>query len=306
VFYNSDVTPFAVERDSAISAWCEAKGVHCGGGEPGEGYTLWPAGSVLTKTTKTVPKSFSAFYRYTLKKHAPVEPPASSRPALKRIEAPPGTRATGLPGTVPLFDVPSKEEVMGKLESGDFDGYGDTRDDYSLPTTRLSTHMKFGRVSPAEVIRVSRERGVTALTRQLLWREYYYHLAHGYPGLLRSPNRHIRPDRQRVEWEPVDRKKARDWLEGRTGEPLVDQAMRELKRSGYLHNRLRMVVASYFTRDLGMDWREGERLFATRLVDYDPSQNSGGWQSIDAQLRGQEIKASTQLKKFGPVKAEKM
>ena len=301
VFFNSDVTPFAVDRDAGIREWCRERGAHCGAGRAGEGYTFWPAGSVRTKSGDTVPKSFSAFYRYTAGREAPSEPSVRGMPDIRKIEAGPGFEATGLPDPVPVPESPSAEAALAAVRGGRFDRYGETRDDYALPTTRLSAHLKFGRVDPARALGAARERGVRELERQLLWREYYYHLAHGYPEILTAPNRHIRPDRQRVRWSPPDRRLASRWLEGETGEPLVDQAMRELARTGYLHNRLRMVVSSYFTKDLGMDWREGERLLATRLVDYDPAQNSGGWQSADAQLRGQSIKASTQMKRFGSV-----
>jgi deoxyribodipyrimidine photo-lyase len=163
----------------------------------------------------------------------------------------------------------------------------------------MSVHLKFGTLDPVRVMGAARGRGIHELARQLLWREYYYHLCWGYPRVLTAPNSHIRPDRDRVSWSAVDGDAARRWLAGGTGDPLVDLAMRELRRSGYLHNRLRMVVSSYFVKDLGLDWREGERLFATMLVDYDPAQNSGGWQSADAQVPGQEIKSRTQARKYG-------
>ena len=197
---------------------------------------------------------------------------------------------------------PPASQALKDLRAGRHDSYGETRDDYKTPTTRLSVHMKFGEIAPWEPVRIARRRGLAELERQLLWREFYYHLAYAQPGLLNpgAPNRHIRPDRQRAEWGPADPAAVARWLEGETGEPLVDESMRELKETGYIHNRLRMVVSSYLVRRMGVDWRVGERAFATRLADYDPAQNSGGWQSADSQIPGQEIKASAQLKKFGP------
>eukprot|EP00873_Tetraselmis_striata_P041631 jgi/Tetstr1/461895/TSEL_006973.t1 len=297
VFFNSDVTPFAAARDAAVAAWCRARGAHFGGGDPGEGYLLWPAGTVRTKSGGNVPKSFAAFHRYTEKKTLLHQPVATRRPDIVRIEPPAAAfEPTGLPRAGPVPGVPAAADVMRDLRSGAFDDYGGTRDDYQRPTTRLSVHLKFGVVGVGDVMAVARRRRIPELQRQLLWREYYYHLAHGYPRVLTAPNAHIRPDRNKVRWKPVDRAKANAWLEGRTGEPLVDQAMARLRDTGYLHNRLRMVVASYFVREMRLDWREGERLLATRLLDYDPAQNSGGWQSMDAQQPGQEITAATQLK----------
>lgn len=301
VFFNSDVTPFATRRDAAIGQWCRNRGVLCDPGLPGEGYLLWPAGAVLTSSGGSVPKNFATFHRYTENKKLP----ESTRPphiVVTRISPPAKTfQPHGLPVAVPLVGVPDASKVIRDIENGLFDNYNDTRHDYRLPSTRLSVHLKFGRIDPVRAMAAARSRHISQLQRQLLWREFYYHLAAGYPDIITSPNQHIRPDRNSIRWKPVDRAKADMWFHGKTGQPLVDDAMAELKRSGFLHNRLRMIVSSYFVKDLGLDWREGERLFATALVDYDPALNSGGWQSTDSQIKGQEIKASTQTKKYGPL-----
>lgn len=298
VFFNSDVTPFARARDEGIATWCASRDILCDGGVPGECYTIWPAGSVVTKS-KSIPKSFSAFYSYTADRDLPAaQTHYRFKPNLliKIQEV-----APVVPDAAPLpFDsMPDHRGVLARLKKGDFDEYGTTRDDYKLRTTRLSVQLKFGLLDPADILRVARTRGLTELARQLIWREYYYHLAYGYPMLLTAPNAHVRPDRQKVKWSQPDKKKTDAWLNGETGQPLVDRAMHLLDETGYLHNRLRMVVASYLVRDMGVDWRVGERLLATKLIDYDPAQNSGGWQSMDAQIPGQEIKATTQAKKFG-------
>lgn len=285
VFFNGDVTPFARDRDAGIASWCEKNGVHCG---IGSGYTIWPCGSILTKSG-TIPKTFSAFYRYT-KGREFVRHPTKIAKTLKKIACP--------KEFAPRVPEPSEVTLPGIADVKEFRDYGETRDDYSKCTTRMSVYLKFGVVDIGEFLSDVRENGIADLERQLLWREFYYHLAFGYPEILRAPNAHIRPDRQKVKWVPRDLGK---WRDGETGEPLVDQAMRELKRTGYLHNRLRMIVSSYLTRDMGVDWREGEREMARMLMDYDPAQNSGGWQSMDAQIPGQEIKASTQRRKYGDV-----
>lgn len=301
VFFNSDVTPFARDRDESVALWCASRQIRCDGGAPGEGYTLWPAGSVLTKSKGTVPKSFSAFYSYTEKMSLPSQAALDS-PQKSPVIKIASTRPSSIPDHKILSTAASPvsaDAAMERLKRGDFDDYGSTRDDYKLRTTRLSVHLKFGLVDVADVMVVARRRGIKDLARQLIWREFYYHLAFGYPELLSAPNAHVRPDRQKIQWSIPDNKKADDWLKGETGQALVDRAMKLLGETGYLHNRLRMVVASYFVRDMGIDWRVGERLFATKLIDYDPAQNSGGWQSMDAQRPKQEIKATTQMKKFG-------
>lgn len=292
VFFNRDVTPFARARDDRVARWCESNGVFCDGGAAGEGYCIWPCGSILTKSGGTVPKTFSAFYRYTRDREFAVTGTRDLAPrSLKRLACP--KRFS------PRVPDPVDITLPGLVRVSDFAAYGSTRDDYRRCSTRMSVYLKFGVLDISRVMSEVRGAKIDDLARQLLWREFYYHLSFGYPAILTNPNTHIRPDRERVRWGPP--KGIQRWRDGETGEPLVDQAMRELKRTGYLHNRLRMVVASYLTRDMGVDWRAGEREMARMLVDYDPAQNSGGWQAMDSQIPGQEIRASTQRRKFGDV-----
>jgi len=299
VFFNRDVTPFARDRDAGIEGWCTERGVHFDAGVDGEGYTLWRPGAVLT-AAGTVPRVFSVFLARVGAAPAPVPAPGGGL-RTAAVSAPRRFLATGLPPVVDIH-VPGHAVSMAALERGDFDSYGDTRDDYNTPTTAISAALKFGRVSARAFWRAVSFRRVHALLRQIVWREYYYHLAWAYPHVLSGEsNSHIRPDRQRKQWPRPDARKLRSWIEGRTGDPLVDASMAVLRETGHLHNRLRMVVASYLTKDLGIDWRAGEAAMATMLVDYDPCQNSGGWQSVDAQVPGREIKSTAQMRKYGPV-----
>lgn len=294
VFFNSDVTPFARERDNAIQKWCDDNAVFCDAGDPGDGYTVWPCGSILTRTGGTIPKSFSAFYRYARDRQLPEQ---------HNLE-PVKYGSLKVPNTFSTNTLPEPTDItIPKLEAlSTFVTYGDTRDDFNICTTRMSVYLKFGVLDIRETIQKVRELKVPDLERQLIWREFYYHLAFGYPQVLESPNHHIRPDRQKVKWGDPDKKLLEKWKRGETGDVLVDQAMRSMRENGWIHNRLRMVVASYLTKDMGIDWRVGEREMATLLMDYDPAQNSGGWQSMDSQIPGQQIKASTQLKKYGELK----
>jgi deoxyribodipyrimidine photo-lyase len=117
----------------------------------------------------------------------------------------------------------------------------------------------------------------------------------------------FKPDFDRVEWEHGPHADAlfAAWCEGRTGYPLVDAAMAQINQTGYMHNRLRMIVASFLTKDLGIDWRRGERYFATHLNDYDLAANNGGWQwaastGCDAQPWFRIFNPVTQSRKFDP------
>ena len=109
---------------------------------------------------------------------------------------------------------------------------------------------------------------------ELIWRDFYVHILHHNPRVV---NAAFKPEYDAIRWSN-DPERFAAWCEGRTGYPLVDSAMRQLNQTGYMHNRLRMVAASFLTKDLLVDWRWGEKYFAEKLNDFDLSANNGGWQ----------------------------
>ena len=143
-------------------------------------------------------------------------------------------------------------------------------------TTGLSPHIKFGTVSVREVYHAIRKKlgGKHPLLRQLYWRDFFTHIAFHYPHVF---GRAFHQEYDRIEWKQND-EGFRAWCQGRTGFPIVDAGMRQLNATGFMHNRVRMIVASFLTKDLHVDWRRGERYFARNLIDYDPSVNNGNWQ----------------------------
>ena len=149
----------------------------------------------------------------------------------------------------------------------------------------LSVHLRFGTVSIRELAGIAsarslarpKEAGASVWLSELIWRDFYHQILHHHPHVVGAC---FKPEYERIKWEHG---KAADalfaaWCEGRTGYPLVDAAMAQINQSGYMHNRLRMVVASFLTKDLGIDWRWGERYFAEKLNDFDLAANNGGWQ----------------------------
>jgi len=149
--------------------------------------------------------------------------------------------------------------------------YDKVRNDPNQSNSQLSAYNKFGCLSIREFYHASREE---ALTRQLYWRDFYYHIC-----VLNGGFESFQKKYADLKWEN-DPKYFEAWKQGRTGTPIVDAAMRCLAVTGTMHNRLRMIVASYLTKDLLVDWKMGEKHFAHLLVDYDPAQNNGGWVSI--------------------------
>jgi deoxyribodipyrimidine photo-lyase len=171
---------------------------------------------------------------------------------------------------------------------GDFldriDRYHETRD---FPAVKgpsyLSTHLRFGTVSIRRLAReahgraVGGSRGAEIWLSELIWRDFYHQILHHHPRVVGHA---FKPEYDRIKWEHGKHADAlfAAWCEGRTGYPLVDAAMHQINQTGYMHNRLRMVVASFLVKDLGVDWRRGEAYFALHLNDFDLAANNGGWQ----------------------------
>jgi deoxyribodipyrimidine photo-lyase len=136
---------------------------------------------------------------------------------------------------------------------------------------------------------------------ELIWREFYSHILDRYPEVV---NHAFKPQYDRIQWINNEHDFER-WCEGKTGYPMVDAGMRELNATGYMHNRVRMITASFLTKHLLIDWRWGEAYFARKLLDYDLSSNNGGWQwaagcGTDAAPYFRIFSPEAQLKKFDP------
>jgi len=185
------------------------------------------------------------------------------------------------------------------------DDYGKTRDFPALEgTSLLSPHLRFGTLSVREAFRAARSReseGAAKWRDELIWREFYQQILWNFPHVVDSA---FKAQYQDLEWPGPDGH-FEAWCEGQTGYPLVDAAMRCFNATGLMHNRLRMVVASFLAKDLLIDWRRGERYFADRLLDFDLASNNGGWQwsastGCDAQPYFRIFNPVTQSRKFDP------
>ncbi len=191
------------------------------------------------------------------------------------------------------------------------DAYEDTR---NFPAVKgpsyLSVHLRFGTVSIRQLTREAHarwqagSRGAEIWLSELIWRDFYHQVMHHHPHVV---SRAFKPAYDRIKWEQGKHADAlfSAWCEGRTGYPLVDAAMAQINQTGYMHNRLRMVVASFLVKDLGIDWRWGEQYFAQHLNDFDLAANNGGWQwasssGCDAQPYFRIFNPVSQSEKFDP------
>ncbi len=179
--------------------------------------------------------------------------------------------------------------------------YERTRDVPAIAgTSRMSVHLRFGTVSVRELVRRSFSTSPKYLN-ELIWREFYMQVLWHHPHAV---ERAIKPGYDRIAWRK-DEQELMLWAQGRTGYPLVDAGMRELNATGLMHNRVRMVVASFLTKHLLIDWRWGESVFAARLLDFELSSNNGGWQwasgsGCDAAPYFRVFNPALQQQKFDP------
>ncbi|CAN5897329.1 deoxyribodipyrimidine photo-lyase [soil metagenome] len=216
-----------------------------------------------------------------------------------------------VPGALPLHGGMAAGAALFEDFLSRIHRYDDTRNFPAIKgPSYLSVHLRFGTVSirhlVREAIRCTRTaaemQGVQIWLSELIWRDFYFMILQHHP---RVENRAFKPDYDAIQWESGATAELAftAWCQGRTGYPLVDAAMLQLNQTGYMHNRLRMVTACFLIKDLGIDWRWGERYFALHLNDFDLSANNGGWQwaassGCDAQPYFRIFNPVTQSEKF--------
>jgi len=208
---------------------------------------------------------------------------------------------TGMSGGAQLF-----EDFFERM-----DRYDSTRDFPALKgPSYLGVHLRFGTVSVRQLVAIAWQRqlagsrGAAVWLSELVWRDFYVSILANFPHVATHA---FKPEYDAIQWESGPHAEAlfAAWCAGRTGYPLVDAAMAQINQTGYMHNRLRMVVGSFLVKDLGLDWHWGERYFATHLNDFDLSANNGGWQWVassgcDAQPYFRIFNPISQSEKFDP------
>lgn len=194
------------------------------------------------------------------------------------------------------------DEALDVFVDGALQGYGVQRDRPDrVGTSRLSAHLHFGEIAPWRIVqrlqvarRAANAADIDGYVRELGWREFAHHLLYHFP---QTPERNLDTRFDHFEWARPDSAKLQAWQQGRTGVPIVDAGMRELWATGWMHNRVRMIVASYLCKHLRMHWREGARWFWDTLVDADLANNTAGWQWV----AGTGADAAPYFRVFNPV-----
>ncbi len=250
--------------------------------------TLTAPGEILTKEGKPY-SVFTPFKNTVLARwndDGPPEPHASPKKQPEIVGAP-----DAVPSSLDAYDSaahthadrwPATEhDAQQRLASfcrdrlGAYEANRDTPDVNG--TSTLSPYLAAGIVSARTCLHAARNADADSdkWVSELLWRDFYKHFVVAFPRVVKR--RPFKPDTERIEWAHSD-DHLDAWRRGATGYPIVDAAMRQLEQTGWMHNRLRMIVAMFLTKDLFLDWRLGEEHFASRLVDYDFASNNGGWQ----------------------------
>jgi deoxyribodipyrimidine photo-lyase len=302
VFLTHDASAVAASRLERLRSQCATVGVSVrefpghAAVEPGE---VVPAG-------RTAYRVFTPYLRAWLEHRArPV------RPAPRSVMVPSAIEAGRLPDPSALrptaVELPPGGEKAARRRlraflAGDVTAGGDDRNDLAADrTSRLSPYLRFGCVSAAEIACTARPiDGADEFVRQLAWRDYFLQLLEVEPAMSW---RDLRPSPPRPESRDAEQI-LEAWKEGRTGIPLVDAGMRQLLREGWMHNRARLVAASYLTRRAGVPWQAGAAHFFRHLVDGDPASNAGNWQWVagtgTAPRRGRALNPVLQARRFDP------
>lgn len=311
VHYNVDFTPFARKRDEDITRWCERNGIVCHAYE--DEYSL-----VHVQSMPKPYQVFTPFYKKQLR-DSKVEIPRYDYVDAIRFRA---RLLKEAKVQMNKYYKPNKDiafhggrnlalEQLKRIRG--FADYDKTRD---MPantqgTTRLSAALKYGNVSVREVYHtVLKAFGKShGIIRELYWRAFYEQLTWWFPKVLsgmtmRKDNVSLRENYDKIKWT-ASSNHFEAWKHGETGFPIVDAAMREMNKTGWMHNRCRMIVASFLVKDLHIDWRKGEHYFSQVLIDiYHPS-NNGGWQwssggGADAQQYNRIFNPWLQAQRFDP------
>jgi deoxyribodipyrimidine photo-lyase len=279
VFTTRDVSPFARERDHTVAAALTASSrrLHPRRGllvvEPEE--IVGPSGGPVA-VFSAFARRWAAVPRRALLASPAVIPGIAARVRSEPIPAPPVPTADGALLPAP-GEAAARERLARWAASPALAAYAEARNRLDLDgTSRLGADLKLGTLSPLDVLLATEGdgEGRRVFVTELAWREFYAHVMWHAPHVARAAHR---PAFDAVPWvdDPVG---LEAWQAGRTGYPVVDAAMRQLARSGWMHNRARMIAASFLVKDLLVDWRVGEAHFLRHLVDGDVASNNGGWQ----------------------------
>ncbi|HTD98727.1 MAG TPA: deoxyribodipyrimidine photo-lyase [Mucilaginibacter sp.] len=296
VYTNHDYEPYAKKRDEAIEAKLKKHNI---------AFKTYKDQVIFEKSevTKDNGKPYTVYTPYKNKWYQTLKPfylkGYTTKKYLRNLYK---HSSHALPSLKSMGFEKSDRKYPGRHYENVIEDYREKRDYPAIKgTSHIGLHLRFGTVSIRELARKANGYHEKTWLNELIWREFYIMILYHFPKTMDNA---FRPEYDRIKWVN-DEKQFKAWCDGETGYPLVDAGMRELNTTGYMHNRVRMVVASFLSKDLLIDWRWGERYFARKLLDYEMASNVGGWQwaagsGTDAAPYFRIFNPESQMKKFDP------
>lgn len=292
LYVNKDYEPYAIKRDEALKSFLNEKGVAFKSFKDQvifeEAEIVKNDGLPYTVFTPYKNKWLQQYHNATIQKF-----PSETLTA-NFLKA-----AFTFPNLVAIGFVKSSIKVKS-INGTCISNYAKTRDIPSVETSNLSVHLRFGLISVRKLVDFTIKVDTT-FTSELIWREFFMQILYHFPKVI---NENFKAKYNFIQWRNNEAE-FKLWCEGKTGYPIVDAGMRQLNETGYMHNRVRMIVASFLIKHLLIDWRWGEAYFAEKLLDFELSANNGNWQWVagtgcDAAPYFRVFNPLTQQRKFDP------
>jgi deoxyribodipyrimidine photo-lyase len=296
VYTNHDYEPYAKTRDEAIDQLLHKHDIE---------FKTYKDQVIFEKSevTKDDGKPYTVFTPYSKKwKQKLNDFYLKAYPTKKYLKNLLESKHLPLPTLKDMGFERSEQEIPGKNYKTVIADYADKRDYPAVKgTSHIGMHLRFGTLSIRKAASDANEAHEKTWLNELIWREFYSMILYHFPE---TATHAFKPDFDRIKWIN-DEKHFEAWCNGQTGYPLVDAGMRELNATGFMHNRIRMLTASFLTKDLLIDWRWGEHYFAEKLLDYEMASNVGGWQwaagsGTDAAPYFRIFSPDAQTKRFDP------
>tara|TARA_X000000368_G_scaffold416548_1_gene410731 strand:- start:589 stop:1890 length:1302 start_codon:yes stop_codon:yes gene_type:complete len=287
VFTNNDYTPYSLKRDNEIKKLLESNNIEF---KSYKDHVLFEK-SEIVKDDKTPYKVYTPYSKKWLLKMSETEIAYyNSEENLKNL-------CIDKENNISIKEIGFKKNILKPLELNlskqIIENYENTRNFPSINgTSKIGLHLRFGTISIREMIKKAKSSQNNTFLKELIWREFFQQILYHYPY---TTNKSFKPKYDRIEWINNE-DQFKKWCKGETGYPLVDAGMRELNQTGFMHNRIRMLVGSFLCKHLLIDWRWGEAYFAQKLFDYEMASNVGNWQWV----AGSGVDASPYFRIFNP------
>jgi deoxyribodipyrimidine photo-lyase len=296
IYTNHDYEPYARHRDEQVKEICEAEGIDF---QTFRDQVIFEKREILTQSDSP----YTVFTPYSKKWKASL-----TQERLRSVEVASLSdqwhqlEPQKIPSLAEMGFEPAEIAFPPSTADRDVLAHYDQKRDFPAQpgTSRMGVHLRFGTISIRKLARTAIELNETYLN-ELIWREFYAQILWNFPHVVQGP---FRSKYEAIPWRDAP-EELEKWKQGQTGFPLVDAGMRELNATGFMHNRVRMLVASFLSKHLLINWQEGERYFAEKLLDFELASNNGGWQwaagcGTDAAPYFRIFNPESQLKKFDP------